>query len=53
MLTHVMCLLGELVQTTALGDTAFLASCCMAAVASQSPPFPCIPEASTVPGGAV
>lgn len=52
MLTHIMCLQAGLVQTTALGGTAFLASCCKAAAAGQSCTFPRIPEASTVPSGA-
>lgn len=52
MLTHVMCLLAGLVQTTAFGCTAFLTGCCKAAFVSQFPTFPNIPEASMVPGGA-
>lgn len=54
MLTHVAYLLAELVQTTALGGTAFLASCWKAAAAAgQSHTFLHIPRPSEVPGGAV
>lgn len=43
MLTHMMCFLPGLVQTTSLDSAAFLASCCCkAAAACQPHTFPCM-----------
>lgn len=48
MLTHMMCLLPGLVQTTSLHSAAFLASCCKAAAACQSHTFCCMMPSLTL-----